>query len=129
MATVMVVEDQKTQREMIVALLQREGLQVIEAADGYEAFEMVKGGQIPDLVVMDVVMPRMNGYQLVRQLRSYPQTSKIPVLMCSSKGETFDKHWGLKQGADAYIVKPFEPQDLIGTVRHLLRTARESAHG
>ncbi|MCS6782646.1 MAG: response regulator [Gloeomargarita sp. SKYBB_i_bin120] len=129
MATVMVVEDQKTQREMIAALLRREGLQVIEAADGYEAFEMVKGGQIPDLVVMDVVMPRMNGYQLVRQLRSYPQTSKIPVLMCSSKGETFDKHWGLKQGADAYIVKPFEPEDLIGTVRHLLRTARESTYG
>lgn len=83
-----------------------------------------EGGHIPDVVVMDVVMPRMNGYELVRQLREYPQTKQVPVLMCSSKGETFDKHWGLKQGADAYIVKPFEPQDLLGTVRHLLRTPR-----
>lgn len=124
MATVLVVEDQKAQREMIVALLKQDGWQVIAAEDGDEALAMVRAGQIPDLVVMDVVMPRMNGYQLVRQLRDYPQTSQIPVLMCSSKGETFDKHWGLKQGADAYIVKPFEPQDLLGTVRQLLRTAR-----
>lgn len=129
MATVLVVEDQKTQRELIVTLLRQEGFQVLEASDGDEALEMVRNGKIPDLVVMDIVMPRMNGYQLVRQLRSDPQTSKIPVLICSSKGETFDKHWGLKQGADAYIVKPFEPQDLIGTVRHLLRASRETAHG
>ncbi|MEN9215324.1 MAG: response regulator [Gloeomargarita sp. DG02_4_bins_56] len=124
MATVLVVEDQRAQREMIVSLLEQDGLQVLSAADGDEALAMVQGGQIPDLVVMDVVMPRMNGYQLVRQLRDYPQTREIPVLMCSSKGETFDKHWGLKQGADAYIVKPFEPQDLLGTVRQLLRTPR-----
>ncbi|MEN9247665.1 MAG: response regulator, partial [Gloeomargarita sp. GMQP_bins_69] len=97
MATVLVVEDQKTQRELIVTLLRQEGFQVLEASDGDEALEMVRSGKIPDLVVMDIVMPRMNGYQLVRQLRSDPQTSKIPVLMCSSKGETFDKHWGLRQ--------------------------------
>ncbi|APB34568.1 CheY-like response regulator receiver protein [Gloeomargarita lithophora Alchichica-D10] len=124
MATVLVVEDQRAQREMIVSLLEQDGLRVMAAGDGDEALDLVRGGQIPDLVVMDVVMPRMNGYQLVRQLRDYPQTSQVPVLMCSSKGETFDKHWGLKQGADAYIVKPFEPQDLLGTVRHLLRTPR-----
>ncbi len=124
MATVLVVEDQRAQREMIVSLLEEDGLRVMAAGDGDEALALVRAGQIPDLVVMDVVMPRMNGYQLVRQLRDYPQTSQVPVLMCSSKGETFDKHWGLKQGADAYIVKPFEPQDLLGTVRHLLRTPR-----
>jgi len=124
MATVLVVEDQKAQREMMVSLLEQDGWEVLAAGDGDEALAMIQGGQIPDVVVMDVVMPRMNGYQLVRQLRDYPQTSQVPVLMCSSKGETFDKHWGLKQGADAYIVKPFEPQDLLGTVRHLLRTPR-----
>jgi twitching motility two-component system response regulator PilH len=124
MATVLVVEDQRAQREMIVSLLEKDGLRVMAAGDGDEALALVRAGQIPDLVVMDVVMPRMNGYQLVRQLRDYPQTSQVPVLMCSSKGETFDKHWGLKQGADAYIVKPFDPQDLLGTVRHLLRTPR-----
>jgi len=124
MATVLVVEDQKAQREMMVSLLEQDGWEVLAAGDGDEALEIVRGGQIPDVVVMDVVMPRMNGYQLVRQLREYPQTKQVPVLMCSSKGETFDKHWGLKQGADAYIVKPFEPQDLLGTVRHLLRTPR-----
>ncbi|WP_448381148.1 response regulator transcription factor [Gloeomargarita sp.] len=126
MATVLVVEDQRTQREMIVSLLEQDGFQVLAAEDGDEAWALVRGGQIPDVVVMDVVMPRMNGYELVRRLRDNPQTKQIPVLMCSSKGETFDKHWGLKQGADAYIVKPFEPQDLLGTVRHLLRTPRGS---
>jgi twitching motility two-component system response regulator PilH len=87
MATVLVVEDQKAQREMMVSLLEQDGWEVLAAGDGDEALAMVQGGQIPDVVVMDVVMPRMNGYQLVRQLREYPQTKQVPVLMCSPRGK------------------------------------------
>ncbi len=120
MSTVMVVEDSVTQREMISNLLKDSGLHVTVASDGVEALEQVQK-QCPDLVVLDIVMPRMNGYELCRRLKSDPKTQKIAVVMCSSKGEEFDRYWGMKQGADAYIAKPFQPTELVGTVKQLLR--------
>ncbi len=120
MSTVLVVEDSVTQREMITDLLKGSGLQVSIAADGVEALERIEEG-CPDLVVMDIVMPRMNGYELCRRIKTDPRTGQVPVVMCSSKGEEFDRYWGMKQGADAYIAKPFQPQELVGTVKQLLR--------
>ncbi|MEI6428190.1 MAG: response regulator [Pseudanabaena sp. ELA607] len=120
MSKVLIVEDSITQREMIEGLLKGSGLEVTSAGDGVEALEKIEGN-CPDLVVMDIVMPRMNGYELCRRLKSDPQTEKVPVVMCSSKGEEFDRYWGMKQGADAYIAKPFQPQELVGTVKQLLR--------
>lgn len=120
MNTVMVVEDSVTQREMISNLLKDSGLQVTVASDGVEALERVQQS-CPDLVVLDIVMPRMNGYELCRRLKSDPKTQKISIVMCSSKGEEFDRYWGMKQGADAYIAKPFQPTELVGTVKQLLR--------
>ena len=70
---------------------------------------------------MDIVMPRMNRYELCRRLKSDPKTQNVPVVTCSSKGEEFDRYWGMKQGADDYIAKPFQPVELIGTVKQLLR--------
>ena len=90
------------------------------ACDGVEALEHLETFN-PDIVVMDIVMPRMNGYELCRRLKSDPKTQNVPVVMCSSKGEEFDRYWGMKQGADAYIAKPFQPVELIGTVKQLLR--------
>ncbi len=116
----MVVEDSVTQREMISNLLKDSGLQVMVAGDGVEALEKVQQ-RWPDLVVLDIVMPRMNGYELCRRLKSDPKTQKIAIVMCSSKGEEFDRYWGMKQGADAYIAKPFQPTELVGTVKQLLR--------
>jgi len=122
MSTVLVVEDSVTQRQMISDLLKESGLNasVISVGDGVEALEQIQN-QPPDIVVLDIVMPRMNGYEVCRQIKTDPKTEHIPVIMCSSKGEEFDKYWGRKQGADAYIAKPFEPTELIGTIKQLLR--------
>ncbi|NJK59180.1 MAG: response regulator [Oscillatoriales cyanobacterium SM2_1_8] len=122
MSSVLVVEDSSPQREMISALLKESGMVVSSAGDGVEALEQIQVSP-PDIVVLDIVMPRMNGYELCRRLKESPKTKEVPVVMCSTKGEEFDKYWGMKQGADAYIAKPFQPQELIGTVKHLLRKA------
>lgn len=120
MSTVLVVEDSLPQREMITSLLRGVGLQVDTAGDGVEALEHLQG-PLPDVIVLDIVMPRMNGYELCRKLKADPSTQHVPVVLCSSKGEEFDRYWGMKQGADAYITKPFRPDDMISTVRQLLR--------
>jgi twitching motility two-component system response regulator PilH len=120
MSIVLVVEDSLSQREMITDLLKGSGLSVSVAGDGVEALEKIQG-QRPDLVVLDIVMPRMNGYEVCRRLKADPKTQNVPVVMCSSKGEEFDRYWGMKQGADAYIAKPFQPTELVGTVKQLLR--------
>lgn len=121
MSKVLIVEDSMAQRQMISDLLQQSGLNVTVATDGVEALENIEQVN-PDIVVMDIVMPRMNGYELCRRIKSDPKTQNVPVVMCSSKGEEFDRYWGMRQGADAYIAKPFQPVELIGTVKQLLRT-------
>ncbi|KAB8332929.1 response regulator [Scytonema tolypothrichoides VB-61278] len=120
MSTVLIVEDSVTQREMITDLLKANGLTVTHASDGIEALEAIQIA-CPDLVVLDIVMPRMNGYEVCRRLKSNPKTQNLPVVICSSKGEQVDHYWGIKQGADAYIAKPFQPTELVETVKHLLR--------
>lgn len=120
MRTVLVVDDSTTQREMISDFLRKLGLKVVIATDGVAALEQIQGTQ-PDLVVLDIVMPRMNGYEVCRQLKADPKTQGVPVIMCSSKGEEFDRYWGTKQGADAYITKPFQPKELVKTIKQLLQ--------
>lgn len=120
MSKVLVVEDSPTQREIMIDLLKGSGLKVTVANDGVEALEQIQLS-CPDIVVMDVVMPKMNGYELCRRLKTDPKTQNVRVVMCSTKGEEFDRHWGMKQGADAYVVKPFQPKEFLGTVNQLLR--------
>jgi len=120
MSKVLVVEDSPPQREMISTLLKGSGLNVTSAGDGLEALEQIQQ-DCPDIVVLDIVMPRMNGYELCRRLKDDPKTKELPVVMCSTKGEEFDRYWGMRQGANAYIAKPFQPQELISTVKKLLR--------
>lgn len=119
MATVLVVDDSPTVREMLVAQLTEGGMTVIEAQDGKDAIEKLQA-TTPDLVVTDVVMPNMNGYELCRWIKKNPSTQNVPVVMCTTKSEDFDKHWGMKQGADAYITKPYEPAELLRTIKMLL---------
>ncbi|WP_334310466.1 response regulator transcription factor [Spirulina sp. CS-785/01] len=120
MSKVLVVEDSMAQRQMISDLLKGSGLTVEVAGNGVEALERIREYN-PDIVVLDIVMPQMNGYEFCRRLKADPQTKDVPVVMCSSKGEEFDRYWGMRQGADAYIAKPFQPMELIGTVKQLLR--------
>lgn len=106
-------------REMISGLLDKSGLTITVAKDGQEAKDKIAADP-PDLVVLDVVMPNMNGYELCRWVKSNPSTQNVLVILCSSKSEEFDRYWGIKQGADAYVIKPFRPGELLSTVQTLL---------
>ncbi len=119
MSTILVVDDSPMLREMISGLLDKSGLTITVAKDGQEAKDKILANP-PDLVVLDVVMPNMNGYELCRWVKSNPPTQNVLVILCSSKSEEFDRYWGIKQGADAYVIKPFRPGELLGTVKTLL---------
>ncbi|MGV0025031.1 response regulator [Phormidesmis priestleyi] len=119
MDTVLVVDDSAMIRLILKESLSKSGFRVVEAIDGIEATAQIQSHR-PDLVITDIVMPRMNGYELCRWIKSDPKTKSIPVMMCTTKNEDFDRYWGLKQGADAYIAKPYRPLELINAVRYLL---------
>ena len=125
MSKVLIVEDSLTQREAISEFLKGSGLKVIMAKDGVEALEIFDQHN-PDLIVLDVVMPRMNGYEVCRKLKSDDGTKNVPVIMCSSKNEQFDRYWGMRQGADAYLTKPFKAGELIDTIKQLLKEQQRS---
>ena len=120
MSTVLIVEDSFTQREILSELFKRMGLNVILASDGVEALAKIES-HYPDLVILDIIMPQMNGYEVCRRLKSNVKTQKIAVVMFSTKSKECDYYWGNKQGADAYISKLCHPQELINTVKQLLR--------
>jgi twitching motility two-component system response regulator PilH len=118
MMTVMVVDDSPTIRAMLVTLLSQHGLTVVEAEDGQVAKQLMKDLR-PDLVITDVVMPNMNGYELCRWVKN--ELPGVPVIMCSTKGEAFDRHWAMKQGGDVYIIKPFNSEEMMTAIRSLLQ--------
>ncbi|MEB3210821.1 MAG: response regulator [Leptolyngbyaceae bacterium] len=122
MKTIMIVDDSQTLRKMLSDLLQSNGIEVVEATNGKEAQKTIEAGALPDLVITDLIMPEMNGYELCRWIKA--NTKKIPVLVCSTKSEEFDRYWGMKQGADAYITKPFHPPELLKTVKQLLKNSQ-----
>ncbi|HEY9636649.1 MAG TPA: response regulator [Coleofasciculaceae cyanobacterium] len=119
MGTALVVEDDRTQQLIVSKILNKVGLNVIFAGDGVEALELVES-HCPDLVVLDIAMPRMNGYEVCRRLKSDEKNCKPAVLMYSHKTEACNFYWGSKQGADAYISKLCRPQELVNTVKQLL---------
>ena len=120
MAKILVIDDSLTEREYLKKILESTGLQVLIATDGVEALEKLKTVQ-PDMIFLDIVMPRMNGYEVCRKIKSDPKTTSVPVIICSAKSEEFDRYWGMKQGADAYITKPFRPKELLQTMKTLLK--------
>ncbi|XGV97481.1 MAG: PleD family two-component system response regulator [Leptolyngbya sp. BL-A-14] len=123
MTIVLIVDDSPTVREMVSEQFRKSGFSVVEAVDGEEAIEKITA-KVPDVVVTDIVMPRKNGYELCRWIKNDPRTKQIPVIMCTSKSEEFDVYWGMKQGADAYITKPYHPPDLLDAVKKLLQQAK-----
>ncbi|MFW6296478.1 MAG: response regulator [Halothece sp.] len=116
--TILVAEDSQTQRHMIADMLKKKQYSVVTANNGKDALEKISQVS-PDLIITDVIMPEMNGYEVLRRLRSNPKTQQIPVIFCSSKATQVDIYWGLKQGADAYISKPFQVQELLDTIKKL----------
>lgn len=122
MGMVLVVDDSALAREMLVSELQRSGFQIETAIDGADAKVKIAANP-PILVITDLIMPNVNGYELCRWIKTNPTTAKLPVIMCSTKSEDFDRYWGMKQGADAYITKPYQPKDMINAVKYLLEEA------
>lgn len=120
MSTVLVVEDDFAQRQILHKLLRSIGLNVIFACDGVEALSLAER-HCPNLVILDIVIPRMNGYEVCHKLKSFQNSYKPTVLMYSNKSEEWDYYWGCKQGADAYVSKFSRPQELIDTVKYLLQ--------
>lgn len=109
---VLVIDDSSTDRAAIGAILARHGYRVMFAHDGEEGVALART-EFPDLILMDVVMPGMNGFQATRTLARDPLTRHIPIVICSSKGEETDRLWGMRQGAHAYVVKPVVEQQLL----------------
>ena len=120
MVNLLVVDDDPHLRELVRHFLQNEGFTVHEAADGVDALAKLESIKA-DLIILDVMMPNMDGWQLCRELR---ENSDIPVLMLTAKGETAQKVKGFRLGADDYLVKPFEPAELVARVKALLRRYR-----
>ena len=115
---ILVDDDSPTERHFMVDLLTKNGYQVVTAESGEEGVTKAKAEK-PDLIIMDVVMPGLNGYQATRTLTRDDDTKNIPVLMCTSKGQETDKIWGLRQGAQDYLVKPVNPDELLGKIAAL----------
>ncbi|MBD0345617.1 MAG: response regulator [Coleofasciculus sp. Co-bin14] len=122
MTKILVAEDSITQQELIREFLKDMQLQLIFAFNGVEALSLVKS-ECPAIVILDIVMPRMNGYEVCRQLKGKNFPEKPAVVMYSTKAEKCDFYWAKKQGADAYVSKLDRPQVLIDTIEQLLRQA------
>lgn len=121
-AKVMVIDDSQTIRRTAETLLVKEGYEVITAADGFEALAKI-ADQNPDLIFIDIMMPRLDGYQACALIKSNSRYCKTPVIMLSSKDGLFDRARGRIVGSDEYLTKPFTKDELIGAVRTHLKTA------
>ncbi len=120
MKKILVVDDSLMERELIRKALQMENYEINTADNGEEALALLEDNEF-DLIILDVVMPGKNGFQVCREIKKNEFTSDIPVILVTSKGQASDKFWGKKQGADEYIVKPFEVEDLINAVKRLIK--------
>ena len=117
--TILVADDSPTEQKMVTTALKSQGYRVITAVDGEDAIDKATR-EAPRVVVLDVVMPKKNGFQVCRHLKSTPATQNIKVLLLTSKNQESDKFWGMKQGADAYMTKPFSEAELQSAVAKLI---------
>lgn len=115
---VLVVDDSPTDLHLITGYLMNNGYTPVTASNAEEAIQKALSEK-PDLVLMDVVMPGMNGYEATRALSKNPDTANIPVLIISSKGQDTDKIWGMRQGAKDYLVKPVDEKTLIAKIKSM----------
>jgi DNA-binding response OmpR family regulator len=118
-ATILVADDEQDIRELVAYRLSRSGYTIIEARDGEEAFQLA-ADQSPDMAVLDVMMPRLNGFDLTERLRLTPATQRLPILLMSASVQEADISRGFAAGADGYLTKPFTPDQLLTRVRDVL---------
>ncbi|MFA9951092.1 response regulator [Dentiradicibacter hellwigii] len=115
---ILIIDDSPTERYILTEILNRSGYQVITAENGEEGVARAYS-ELPDLILMDVVMPGLNGYQATRTLSRNEQTKHIPIIICSSKNQETDKIWGLRQGALIYLTKPVDGTELLSKIAAL----------
>ena len=115
---ILIVDDSPTDRQFLLETLSKQGYQCVTAENGDEAISKAHSER-PDLILMDVVMPGTNGYQLTRTITRDPRYADVPVIMCTSKGQETDRVWGLRQGARDYVVKPVDAEDLMAKIKAL----------
>ena len=129
MTKILIAEDERDIRELVSFSLQFGGFSVVQAANGAEAVERAQA-ELPDLILMDVRMPKMTGYEACKQMKQIPAVRDIPVVFLSAKGQESEIQTGLEAGAEEYILKPFAPDELVKQVQVVLdRVAQRRARG
>lgn len=118
LSTILIVEDSPSELELMSHYLKESGYTVIKATGAKEALQKATSEK-PDIIVTDVVMPGMSGFELCRALKRNPSTEKVPIVVCSSKNQEIDRLWAMRQGADAYITKPYTRDELLLAIKSL----------
>ncbi len=126
MRTVLIADDEPTIRKLVAAVLDRTDIRTLEAADGAQALEMVRRHQ-PDLILLDILMPKINGIDVCQQVRAERAIARTPVVMLTACGQESDRERGRRAGADGFIVKPFSPAALLETVVNTLAGGARAA--
>lgn len=119
MQTILVVDDTPSELALITNFLKESGFSVVVATDAKEALTKAADHK-PDVVVTDVVMPGMSGFELCRTLKKNEATKNMPIVVCTSKNQELDRLWGMKQGANAYVTKPFTQEELLRAVKSVM---------
>ncbi len=116
MAKILIADDSLAELQILQQTLQPTGHTIVTVMDGEAAEAKVRSEKV-DLIILDVIMPKKNGFQVCRDIKSDDKYRNIPVIMVTSKDQESDKFWGMKQGADEYLTKPFKPEDLLKVVK------------
>jgi len=119
MAVILIIDDSPTELHLFQGMLERHGFETLVADSGEEGLRQAQSAR-PDCILMDVVMPGMNGFQATRKLTKDPATSNIPVIMITTKDQETDKIWGMRQGAVEYLVKPVADADLVAKINSVV---------
>lgn len=123
---ILIVDDSPTERLYLTDILEKNGFTVCTANSGDEAIERIRAER-PQLILMDVVMPGTNGFQVTRAIARDPELSAVPIIICSSKNQETDRIWGIRQGAKDYLVKPVDPERLLASIAALATGGSEKA--
>ncbi len=122
MARILIIDDSATEVVTFSRMLQSYGHETLSSSSAEEGLDKARA-EIPDLILMDVIMPGMNGFQATRRLSRDPKTSAIPIIIITAKDQETDRIWGLRQGARDYVVKPIKESDLVGKISALLESS------
>lgn len=120
MKKILIVDDSKTQQKLAYGVLQSIGVEVFIADNGEQALQWLTTNGQPDVILMDIVMPNLSGLDVCRHIRKELNLKTLPIIFCSQKDQDYDKFWALRQGGNAYLTKPYSPNDLINIVKEYL---------